>query len=42
MKDYTLYIACAYALTAIVLGILVLRSILQARAAEKDAGPPDA
>ncbi len=36
MKDYTLYIAAAYILTALVLGGLVLQSLLRARAAGRD------
>lgn len=39
MTDYTPFIAGAYLLTALVLGGLVLRSLWQARAAEKDAAP---
>lgn len=38
MKDYTPFIAAAYLLTALVLAGLVVHSLLQARAADKDAG----
>jgi heme exporter protein CcmD len=39
MKDYSFYIAAAWLLTAVVLGALVLQSLWQARAAERDAAP---
>ena len=39
MKDYTLYIAAAWLLTAGVLGVLVLQSLWQAKQAERDASP---
>jgi heme exporter protein CcmD len=35
MKDYSFYIGAAYAITALVLGGLVILSLWQARAAEK-------
>jgi heme exporter protein CcmD len=42
VKDYSFYIAAAYGLAALVLGILVLQSWLAAKRAQKLAGRDDA
>ncbi len=42
MKDYTVFIAGAYLLTAVVLLGLVVHSIAQARAAQREAEKFDA
>ncbi|MEZ0225160.1 MAG: heme exporter protein CcmD [Alphaproteobacteria bacterium] len=37
MKDYTLYIAAAWALTAVVLAILVVQSLWRSKQADRGA-----